>query len=283
MKTNLKKIATLAVLAAALALQSAHAQIVPAATFGDLIFGAETVTGGTASGNDLEVDLGSISNFTVDTPTEHFANVTSADLTTVLGSGYGSSTSKFWSVVGTNGGTASGASVGGYNKAACFLTFNVNPGAVTGNTLAGSTVGLIASTYNGLNTPTGFTAGSNSASGILAASSTVSYSYNEGTGQSVTTYFNFSQSGSTTFGSGDSLDLYALNTQGDSRPLMGEVGTETLLGSFSYTTANGLTFTGANAESVPEPSSYALMFLVVAALLWQFKSSKNNRVNARAL
>jgi hypothetical protein len=64
---------------------------------------------------------------------------------------------------------------------------------------------------------------------------------------------------------------------------MGEVGTETLLGSFSYTTANGLTFTGANAESVPEPSSYALMFLVVAALLWQFKSSKNNRVNARAL
>jgi hypothetical protein len=271
MKNNLKKAVTLAVIGAALALQGAQAQIVPAATFGDLIFGAENLTAGVASGNDLEVDLGSISNFTT-TAQLSFPNVSATDLLNVLGSGYATSTVSSWSVVGTNGGTASGASVGGYHKAASFLTFNADPGAVTGNFLAGSTVGLIASTYNGINgNGGGFTAGSNAESGILATSNTTSYSYNEGTSSSQTTYFNFSNNGTTTFGGGNTLNLYAFNTQGDTRTQMGQLGTDTLLGSFSYSSSGGLTFTGADYV-VPEPSTYAMMLLGVAALFfWQYK------------
>jgi hypothetical protein len=254
MKNQLKKTVILAVLGAALALQGAKAQVATSA--GDLLFGAETVNGGTPAGNNLEVDLGSISLFTT-TATVSFANVSATDLANVLGSGYATASNDFFSVAGSD---ENAADVDGYNKGAVFLTLNTDPGAQSKTTLS-TAISDITGVYNGLAQTVGVTAApnSNGKGGEIAASNTGSYSFWEQGGTSQGTFFNFAGGGSTTFGSGVSLDLYALNTAGDTTGVRNTVGTDTLLGSFSYSTADGLTFTGIDAA--PEPSSYVLAIL----------------------
>jgi hypothetical protein len=267
MKNNLKKTAILALIGAALALQGANAQLTNPAggpANGDLIFGAEVVSSGSPTGTNLEVDLGSISNFT-QTATLSFANISSTDLASVLGgSGYSTSSSDFWSVVGTN----SSSDVGGYYQYSSFLTLNSAPSTGYSKTSLGSTYFDITGVYSGLRTgTTGFTAApnSNGAGGELAASNSGSYSTWE-LATSTTTFFGISGSGSTTFGSGDSLNLYALDTGGDGTANRNVVGTDTLLGSFTYSASKGLIFTGADVSAAPEPSTYALVFIGLATL-----------------
>jgi hypothetical protein len=266
MKNQLKKTVILAVIGAAVALQGASAQIIPNAANGDLIFGAETVNSGSPAGTNLEVDLGSISNFTL-TDKLTFANVSSTDLGSALGTGYSTATNDFWSVVGTN----SSSDIGGYNQFAAFLTLNTTPAAQSKTTLS-ATNSDISGVYNGLNqtAATGFVAApnSNGAGAELAASNSGSYSTWEGGGTAATTFFNFSGGGSTTFGSGNTLSLYVLNTGGDGNGNRNVVGTETLLGTFSYTKTGGLVYTGIDFAVVPEPSTYALLVSGLAVLFF---------------
>ena len=263
MKNNLKKTATLALIGAALAFQGAQAQFVPAN--GDLIFGAEKISNGSAIGNDLEVDLGTINNFTT---TAHlsFPNVSSTDLMSVLGAGFGTATNTFWSVAGTT----NLSDVGPYFNRATFITLATDPGALskTGLTTASNAISGI---YTGMDTPTSqglISAPNSNGTGIeLAASNSESYSAEE----IITSgsFFNFSGTGSTTFGSGVALDLYALNSAGDVNGVRNTPGTDTLLGTFTYTAAGGLVFTGADfGAAVPEPSTYALMAFGAVALFY---------------
>jgi hypothetical protein len=262
MKNNLKKTVILAVIGAALALQGAQAQIT--ASPGDLIFGAETINSGVAAGTNLEVDLGSISNFTT-TATLSFANVSSTDLGSVLGSGYATASNDFFSVAGTN---ALAVDIGSYNKGAVFLTLSADPGAQSKTTL-GSTIYDITGVYNGLaQTASGAVTtapNGNGKGGEILASNSGSFSTWEQS-TSATTFFGLQNGGETSFGSGASLNLYALNTAGDLTSQRNTPGTDTLLGTFSYNTANGLIFTGADVSAAPEPSTYVLVFVGIATL-----------------
>ena len=266
MKRNFKKTVILAGIGAALAIQGANAQIVPAAANGDLIFGAEVLNAaGVAQGNNLEVDLGSISKFTT-TAQLTFANVSATDLAAVLGSGFASSSNAFFSVAGTT----NLSDVDGYFNRATFATLLQDPGALSKTQLTTAS-NLISGLYSGLNQSVGFAAApnSNGAGGILSATgNTQSYSSEEGTAAGGTTFFNFVGGGSASFGSGLTLDLYALNSAGDSNGVRNTVGTDTLLGTFSYSADKGLTFTGA---AVPEPSTVGLTLVGLAAAAFAFK------------
>jgi PEP-CTERM motif len=257
MKTNFKKTVILAGIVAALAFQGAKAQVIT--SNGDLIFGAEAISNGAPSGTNLEVDLGSISQFTT-TATLTFANVSATDLASALGSGFATSSSDFFSVAGTTGTAASGSDIGSYFKGAVFLTLNQNPGSNSQGTLSQS-ASDIASLYSGLLTSAS-APNSNGQGGELAASNPTSYSSEERGGVNATTFFNFSGGGSTSFGSGASLTLYALNTGGDGRGNANTFAAPNELGTISYNSATGLTFTGAAA--VPEPSTVGLTLVGVA-------------------
>jgi hypothetical protein len=101
----------------------------------------------------------------------------------------------------------------------------------------------------------------------IAKSSTSSFTYNETNGGPG--YFELGTGGEVSFGSGSSLNLYELSPANDNANTPNAVGSEELLGSFSF--ANGdLVFTGADlAATAPEPSTYALC-LGSIALLWAF-------------
>jgi hypothetical protein len=270
MKNQLIKTVILAVIGAALALQAADAQITPNAANGDLIFGAETINGGTASGTDLEVDLGSISNFTL-TAKLTFSNVSSIDLGSVLGTGYATASNDFWSVVGSNG----TSDVGGYFQDAAFLTITTPPASGTldsQNTLKANTNGPIVGVYNGANqqATTGFVSApnSNGSGAELAVSNSGSYSTWEGSAAGASTFFGLQGVGTTSFGSGGTLALYVLNSGGDGTANRNAAGTTTELGTFSYTKSGGLVFTGIDFGVVPEPSTYALMLSGLAVLFF---------------
>jgi PEP-CTERM motif len=269
MKNNLKKIASLALIGAAFSFQHASAQV--AVANGDLIFGAETINSGSATGTNLEVDLGQITQFTT-TSELSFPDVSSVDLSSVLGSGYATATNAFWSVAGTTGTAASGSDVGGYFKGAVFLTLGANPGSNSEGTLSQSAT-QVASLFTGLTNlnPAPTSAPNSGGKGVeISASSPTSYSSEEGTSAGSHVFFTIGTGGNTSFGSGETLDLYALNAGGDGRNFANTQVPAELLGAFSYSKADGLTFTGVDfsAAAVPEPSTYALLGLGAAALFF---------------
>ena len=227
---------------------AAQAQVVSAG-LGDMILGFKK-TGAT---NNLEVDLGNISNFqsggTYATGSEVFlSQLSAADLTAQFGTWTALSSVTF-GVAGTNG-AGGGFTIWASDK---NLVTALNPGASQGTAAA-----AIATVYTGLNNAS-VTANSNFAAAILA-SGAQSWSTKSGAGNNFGgTFLNNLASNTTALtGSGGStfvaLDLYQLVNGGAAQTTADRIGQFKLYddGTFSYT------FT-----AIPEPSTYAAILGVV--------------------
>jgi hypothetical protein len=267
---RIKNSAILALAAAALAFQSAHAAIV--VSDGDLILGVEDINSVPAPvGNDLEVDLGSYSQFTT-TSFDNFGTVVNpADL---LGHGYNQ-----FSVIGqttTAVHTSADSTIGTINKSSVFLTQLNAPTitSLTANTLTtahGAAQSIEADLALGMDA---VTPGPLSPTGAFIPG-TLPKSYSSQEGVTSAAFF-ATQPGAQSFGAlNATLELYLFDTGPNGFVTPGSKVVD--LGTFSFlsdpVTQNGLdlVFTGKNVPVTPEPSTYALMFLGMALLVWQAK------------
>jgi hypothetical protein len=238
-KMNKLTVAALALAAIGLASTAASAQTFSAGA-NDLILGFQ-IASGTGSNTNLEVDLGSILNFTTTTATITLPQLSVSDLTAIYGSGWADTSAGVnWSVAGV--GTAADtfditSPSGGLLKA-------------SGSTLAGP-AGQIAELAEGLqgvtettNSTSSTAIGSNSTPASTIATSYTSLEAGNGYGL----YPNAETTGAST----DELYAEAPGTK-----VSGKFPSATDLGTFSLSSAGVLTFTG-SAAAVPEPSAYAL-------------------------
>jgi len=228
---------------------TAQAQVVTAG-LGDMILGFKK-TGAT---NNLEVNLGNISNFqsggTYATGSEYFlTQLSAADLTAQFTTWTGLSTVTF-GVAGTNG-AGGGFTIWASDK---NLATALTPGASQG-----TASNAIASVYNGLNNATA-TANSASAAAILASGPN-SWSTKSATGNNFGGSFlgNLASNTLALTGTGGStfvqLDLYQLVNAGAAQT------TSDRLGSFKLYDDGTFSFTSFTA--IPEPSTYAAILGIV--------------------
>jgi hypothetical protein len=280
---RIKKSAILALAAAALTFQSAHAAIT--INNGDLILGVEDVNSSdVASGDDFEVDLGNATQFTTTQAPEFFT--TKADLPDLTGHGFDQ-----FSVVGeTEPYTVSGApsiitSDGTINLGSVFLTQDSAPTVAQSAANLGLARNAIGTVETNLasQTPTLTSSGSGA---LVDASGTDSYSSLEKGTAFFQTSTDINGSAPLTAGPTSSLQLYLLNTdvpQGTTGTIPppsvnGKPGSILDLGTFTFIdnpVGGGLEleFVGADYSLpvTPEPSTYALMFLGLGLLVWQAK------------
>ena len=261
------------ILLAALLALSGGALTVPAVTItagtNDLILGFYA-TGGTGAATNLEVDLGSVSQFYNVSGTLALPGLSVSDLSATYGANWFNRTDLFWGVVGTTG-AATGTTIGGNTIAAKTLW-----GGRAESTLglqstpwsAGSTfaqqgpANTIATMYTGaLGSLNGATATANSATAALIDNTLAgSWSKQEGSTASAFGFFNPKSlfDNGTPGNGGVVTDLYELQPGS---------GAGSYVGSFALN-ANGLAFSGsaagAGAAAVPEPSTYAALMGVAA-------------------
>lgn len=261
---KLKKITT-AVTALALAAvlaSSARAQVLFNA--GDLLLGFEQ--SGTTS--NYVVDLGSLSNFIGVTGSITF-NLSTTDLGNVFGSTWASNSQSNlvqWGVIGGTSRTATqtygsvtlpkntlfytvGETVAGTQSLAPLRGANAAQNSINGNIVS------LDNAFDGAAAAPGSSTATIFASGTWSSFSPGSTAF--GIGSSIEQ----PGSGSFTGPTNSVLDLYELQTSS----VANQPGT--LLGSFSLSNSGVLTFTGA----VPEPSTYALMGIGLALLVWQVR------------
>jgi len=265
MKMNkLTKVAMLGLVAASLASASALAQDVSANST-DLILGFQITDGtGTGSASDLEVDLGSSANFTT-TTTLTLGQLSVADLIATYGSNWATRGDLTFGVAGVTGNSTA-------------EQFDVtNTQAVLDSTQSGLTIphNQIGNLWNTLSTATQ-TANSAQA-GVIGNSSSPasgvgnSWSNLAGNASAGGNDFGYLAQGSTEINTGGNgtitgtqLDLYQVTDQ------TGRNATSTPaeeLGYFDLSSTGVLTYTGIDAEAVPEPSAYALGICAVLLFL----------------
>ena len=227
-------------------------------TYSDLILGFRDTT--TTSVN-LEVNLGNVSQFTDAAAGSTFtvSNLNAADLTTVFGSGWNSSTLQF-GIAGSTGKIGNGA-VGpnGQALSTLWVSYDTNLSAPTRkiasqqNIAVTQYLNLLTSANQGLNS-SNVTVLSNAFSAQTDATTTGSWTQSLGTNGSAFGYFNPIGNIESTGGFTGSvtMDLYELT------PGSGNGG---LVGTFSLTDTGVLSFTssGLYASAIPEPSTYGIL------------------------
>lgn len=235
----------------------ASAQTVSASQ-GDLILGFELA----GNPSNLEVDLGSASNLTINTSQTTLAQLNVQDLINTYGSNWYSNVA----------GTGAMWSVAAYLNGNAFELTSTpgNPLQDQGSSSVGPAANLVNGLATGLN---GAAQASNSSSAVIgnasAAASTIpnSYTYQITDGGNGTNYnYNGDQAEQT--GAGND-ELYSVTT--GSKPRGGNFPNAADIGTFSLSSAGVLTFTGLDAPaSTPEPSAYALGICAML-LLWVLK------------
>ena len=236
-KMNKLTMAALALVALGFASTAASAQV--AAGNNDVILGFQ-IASGTGSNTNLEVDLGSISQFSK-TAVLTLNQLNVNDLTGTYGSTWADlSAGVNWSVAAE--GTASNT---------FLLTSTTSIKTASGSTLA-APYGQIGNLAGGLNGQA-VTANSASAAAIgtnSAPASGISTSY---TSLEAGTGYGYAPNAEQTGAGTDELYSFAPGVKsGGVFPSANDLGT------FSLGTDGTLTFTGINAAAVPEPSAYAL-------------------------
>ncbi len=243
--------------------------------------------------NDYVVDLGQISSlnggkgltqsFTILNNSGNYGNV-AADLSStynastnpngLFGPNWYSSTS---GVVYSLQAATNGAAVGSDGPDTLYTTVPAGDSTNSGFTRAAAgtqatgagNIATVGTGYNGTTT-------ANSNEGVVEnASSTNSYAYYQppGTGASGASfnYFNPSNQADPT----TALDFERIATATKNSGFQGSPGTD--LGTFSLDSAGDLTFTSINA--VPEPSTYASLFLAAGSI---FLISRRNRLSRKS-
>jgi hypothetical protein len=241
---------------------------------GDLIIGFQQ----SGAGNSYEVDLGSVTQFINPTqPTETF-DLSVSDLSAAFtnwNSDSQGATSVQWGVIGGSNKNLNGdlSLSGGVTLPADTLFYTI-PGATAPTEKSHSTqetyltnIAVLDGQFNGAATTAGSTSGLNAVD--IASSTQGSFAYENGTkdnfglGGAVNTAVLTSTS---TGPIGPVLDLYELT------PTNADVTKATaLLGDFTLSSGGVLTFAANVPATVPEPSSYALMGLGAAFLLWRLR------------
>ncbi len=264
MKTQMK-LCLLALAGVALLTSPVRAQTVTAVQ-GDLILGFRA-GGGTGAGLNLDVDLGSISNFYGATPGSQFSlpQLAVQDLVNTYGANWGSRTDLFWGAAATDG----NAQADPNGKLASTIWATGVPGnavpSVGSSGLqqpAATKIGLLY--QGGVSSLNGATATANSSAAATVDNTQAgSWSIQETSGNS---FGFFSPKIDGQVSSQDTLNLYELQPSSTfPRPAATDIGS-LVLGS------EGVSF-----EAVPEPASWALVAGGLGLLLMVRRSTKTAR------
>lgn len=252
----MKKLTTLTALALAafgLAATSASAQTV-STNDTDLILGFRvTDTAGTGGNSNLEVDLGSTSLFTSTASfTLNGANGLSVnDLISTFGSTWSSRTDLTFG--------AAGVTSSGNTDHSFLVTEEVGMNYKSQSDLSGVS-GVIDSLATGLFGQT--QTGNSTVSAVIGTSanpaSGISNSYTGAVQTQSTSDYTYFPTGTTESGAPvGTLDIYSYVQSPGGRGVPTEYGT--LLGTLSLDASGDLTYTGVDAITAPEPSTYAMM------------------------
>jgi len=277
MKTKI--ILSTAILALAGIANSTSAQT---AAFNDLIFGFRA-TGGTGSGVNLEVNLGSVGSFVTQTAgtTVTLGNLSLTDLTANYGASWNTRSDLFFGAIGSTNSIPGNLGPNNQANKTIWLTSAAGTSPFTApawnrqaSASQANAISNIGALYNGFNgSSSNYTVGANSSSLVFETSQAFSWSTNEAySSGTVFQIFNpnsqFEQSTNTSGGS-VYADLYQVTPSAG-----GAAGT--LLGSFALSSAGVLSFT-AGTSAIPEPSTYAAIFGAAAmgvALLRRRRQAK---------
>lgn len=246
MKLHLLKL-TLAALAGVIITPTVHAGIYTGASE-DLILSFQDST----SSNDLQIDLGSITQFTGAHVT--FSLNIGTDLANIFGSGYYTDSGLKFSIAGTNNTPST------LNTYAANTSFVGDPTSTPFDPFSTNGAKPLKTQIGQLYNPTSPTAGSTPNSDVVAASSVNSYT---NTNPSPGDFGNLSSTAETTFGLGSNPVLYLdiLKPGGTSAFAQDASGNNYV---FSIDSTGLLTY---SAAAVPEPSTYAMLLLGAAGLL----------------
>jgi hypothetical protein len=245
-KMNKLTMAALALVALGFASTAASAQVV--AGNNDVILSFQ-IASGTGSNTNLEVDLGSASQFT-NTAVLTFNQLNVNDLTGIYSSSWADSSAGVnWSVAAE--GTASDK----------FLLTSTTPIKTSSSSLLAAPYGQIGNLAGGLNGQAA-TANSPSAAAIGNNSNPASGIANSYTFLEAGTGYGYAANAEQTGAGTDELYSFAPASKvGGQFPAAGDLGT------FSLSSDGVLTFNGINAAAVPEPSAYALGLCAVLLFL----------------
>lgn len=257
---KLRNSITVGLLALAGLTASANAQATITASLSDLILGFRA-TGGTGSGFNLEVNLGSVSSFVTQTPgtTVVLSQLNVADLTATYGAGWNGRTDLLWSVVGAvgrGGNTGPNGQVAStlFGTSSTATQFASTAWTTKVSSLQNNGSVKIENLYTGAaGSLNGQTSTINSNYSFVNSTSTVgSWSSQEVPGTTGFAFFNpLSQlEGNTNISGSVYSDLYQLQPS---------TGAAVLLGSFALSSSGVLSFSTA-ASAIPEPSTYAAIF-----------------------
>jgi len=257
---KMKKLITVTALAlAAVSIVSTRASA-QNAQLGDMILSFEVNDGtGTGSNTNLEIDLGTATNFIPSYSVNSFSQVVAADLINTYGSNWNTRTDLVWGISGAT-------SNDGSNK---FAT-TINSASPRVALSLATPYGDIASLSSGFNTGTvGSSASAVTVGSNTTPASSIANSYTSLLTTSPTADYGFFGAGQTqdvnTTGPDGSLELYGYFQSGKvsgKYPLATAEGLFTLSSAADGSTVD-LSF---NPQAVPEPSSYVLG--VCAAVLF---------------
>lgn len=257
MKNYIKQISLAA--AVATLTVSAHAEAITAAGNGDLILGIYA-TGGTGSGNTLQVNLGEFTRFAkFDGSTFTITELALADLNNFGSSGAFARSNVNWGVVGITGTATYTSTLTGLKTTRSTLfatsTGSLNTSNIAGQAGANPTIGGI---YNNI---AGASATVNSPSAAYVASDSFSWAGLQTS--SAPLDFGFFTTSVTSTANVPSLALYELlpsnataGTFTETGITAADKGVPRLLGTFNLAASGTLTYTTAGT-AIPEPSSYA--------------------------
>jgi hypothetical protein len=258
MKMN-KLITTAAIVLAGAAFlhTSANAQSPTAATAGDLILGFQTASGNTGSADNLEIDLGPLSNFTANNGavTNLSSDFTLGDLDGLYKNGSTEPTALYFGAFGTtyNAETPN-------NEITVTALYNAShPTHEPDNSGTNSTEsGTVDGAYGAYDNGAPGAAGNGSADSIVLSGTTGSYTNVStfATNTAATFGGTFPYGTDTLYSSSGTETLQVYETQATGS------GVGTLLGTLALTVndvagTDSLTFT-ATGTAAPEPSTYAL-------------------------
>lgn len=270
---NYVQILSVAVSAFALA-ASAQAKSLSSTGNGDLILGIYA-TGGTGSGNTLEVNLGEFTNYAkFDGSVFTVSELSVTDLNNFGSSGAFARSNVSWGVIGSVGtstftSTGTGLKTTKNTLFATSLGGSLNSGAINAQAGANPSIGGL---YTSLISATA----ANNASSAYVSSDAFAWSGQQ-TG-SAPLDFGFFTSSVTSTADVSSLALYEVlptNATAGSFTETGitaaDKGVPRLLGTFNLASTGVLTFTSSGSAPIPEPSTYAAIAGVAMLGLASFR------------